>query len=246
MIDLWGLLDHFIEFIFPSKIYCISCGKPIDGRYPYSLCASCVRTLQWANRETCQRCGKPLRTTTIEGLCGDCMKWDRPFQQAYTCVRYGRAERDIVHQFKYHGRPYYGRHLAELMNERLQVEDLNEDMILPVPMHKDKERRRGYNQAALLAQALSKKRKTAYEPHLLIRQWETVPMSRLGADGRRENIKNVFLVDPRKKVRLTGKTILLVDDVFTTGSTAGSCAEALLEAGAASIFVITFAAGADL
>jgi competence protein ComFC len=226
------LVDRLLDLIFPSNIYCISCGKPIDDQLPYALCGSCVRILQWANGEICVKCGKPLQAKTENGLCNDCIEWPRTFERGFTCVSYRRMEREILHQFKYADKAYYCEKLAQLIHERIQIEDLEEDMIVPVPMYKEKQRRRGYNQAALLAQALARKRGKHYLPDALIRTIDTKPMSELGADERRDNVKGVFEVDKRKVSILNNKTILLVDDIFTTGSTVGACVDALTAAGA--------------
>lgn len=237
---LWeGLLD----LVFPRNIYCICCGRPIDDRMPYSLCPSCVRILSWANRETCEKCGKPLGMHIESILCEDCRREDRPFEKGITCVRYGRAERELVHDLKYNEKPYLAGNLGELMYERLAVEAIGEDMIVPVPMYKAKERRRGYNQAALLAKAIARQDGKPCFPHLLVRTKDTSPMSRLGAEERKENAQEVFSISKDWETILMGKTVLLVDDVFTTGSTAGACTEALLRAGADHVYVATFAAG---
>lgn len=240
--ELWqGLLD----LIYPSNIYCICCGRPINDRLPYALCGYCVRTLKWANKETCDKCGKPLEVKTDDSLCSDCINEPRAFEKGFTCVGYGRSEREIIHRFKYNDKAYYGEKLAWLMYERICEENLGEDLIVPVPMYKEKEKRRGYNQAALLAKHLAYRLGKPYEPDLLTRKSDTIPMSGLGAEERRGNIKGVFEVSKGKEHMLYGSTVLLVDDVFTTGSTADGCTDAMLKAGADKVYVITFAAGTD-
>lgn len=240
---LWNTL---LELVYPSNIYCICCGKPIDNHLPYALCGSCVRILEWANKETCEKCGKPLEIKGIDGLCNDCGQRQRSFEKGFTCVRYGRTERELIHKFKYMNKAYFAGKLGELMYERIVIENLQEDLVVPVPMYKEKESRRGYNQAALLAKAVATRLSVPFEPNLLIRNKDTAPMSDLGAEERRENIKGVFEVTAGKEKSILGKKILLVDDVFTTGSTTGSCSDILKEAGASKVYVLTFAAGADL
>lgn len=239
------LLNGLSELVFPSNIYCICCGRPINDNLPYSLCGSCVRILQWANRETCGKCGKPLTEITGSGLCRDCSEWPREFEKGFTCAGYGRMEREIIHRFKYRDKAYYGEKLAELMYERISPEQLENVIIVPVPMYKDKENRRGYNQAAVLAKNLSKRMGARYAADILIRKADTTPMSGLNAEERRNNIKGVFETAKGKDSLISGKTILLVDDVFTTGSTTGECSRTLLAAGADKVYVLTFAAGTD-
>lgn len=238
--------EGFLDLIYPSNIYCISCGNIIDDSRPYSLCDVCVRTLRWANGRTCSRCGKLLQEDYGSDLCTDCIDGEHVFQKGFTCVEYGSAERELMHQFKYKDKAYLGRKLAEIMYDRIQPEKLDPDLILPVPMFRRKEKQRGYNQAAVLAASLSRYMGVPYERKLLVRRVDTEAMSGLGALGRRKNIQEVFAVPHDKMIRLTGKRLLLIDDIYTTGSTADACASVLLEAGAAEVFVFTFASGANL
>lgn len=238
--------EGFLDLIYPSNIYCISCGNIIDDSRPYALCDDCVRMLKWANGRTCGRCGKILQEDYGPELCTDCTEIGHVFDKGFTCVEYGPAERELVHQFKYKDKAYLGRKLAEIMYDRMRQEELKPDFILPVPMFKRKKRQRGYNQAAILAECLAKHMELPCDERLLVRVAETEAMSRLGALDRRRNIREVFSVPHNRAERLAGKTVLLVDDVYTTGSTADACAAALLEAGAAGVFVFTFASGANL
>jgi ComF family protein len=161
-------------------------------------------------------------------------------------VEYGAAERDMLHRFKYKDQAYLGRKLAEIMRDRLQPEELTLDIVIPVPMFGRKEKKRGYNQAAVLAESLAKYMGIPYSGKLLARTVETEAMSRLSALGRKKNIREVFAVPRGKMERLAEKTVLLVDDIYTTGSTADACAQALTDAGAGTILVFTFASGANL
>ena len=131
------------------------------------------------------------------------------------------------------------------MAERLLATDVQVDLVVPVPMYKAKEKRRGYNQAALLAQCVARERHITYVPHLLLRTRDTLPMSGMGEEERRKNVENLFQINPKQMAEALGRTVLLVDDVFTTGSTASACSEVLLNAGANAVFVLTFASGAD-
>lgn len=237
--------EGFLDLIYPSNIYCISCGNIIDDTRPYSLCDMCVRSLKWANGRSCQRCGKILQDSYAPDLCTDCLEEEHIFKKGYTCVEYTAAERDIIHNFKYKDKAYLGRKLAEILYDRIEVEELEPDVVIPVPMHIKKQRIRGYNQADVMACSLAKLMGVPYEGKALIRIIETKPMSSLGALERKSNIQHAFVIRDNKKSELAGKRVLLVDDVYTTGSTADSCASVLLAAGAEEVFVITFASGAN-
>lgn len=243
---LCALGQGVLDLIYPSNIYCICCGNIIDDSRPYSLCDTCVRTLKWANGRTCSRCGKLLQDDWGSELCADCVERDHVFEKGFTCVEYGAVERELLHRFKYMDKAYLGRKLAEIMYDRIRIEELEIDLVLPVPMFKRKQKQRGYNQAAILAASLSKYMECPYAGNLLLRIVETEAMSRLGAFDRRKNIQEVFDL-PRDKIKqVAGKAILLVDDIYTTGSTVDACTSVLLEAGAVRVFVITFASGANL
>ncbi len=243
---LSSLGEGFFDLIYPSNIYCISCGNIIDDSRPYALCDACVRTLKWANGRTCSRCGKILQEDYGPDLCTDCVNGEHVFRKGFTCVEYGAAERELMHQFKYKEKAYLGRKLAEIMYDRIQAEELVPDLLIPVPMFRKKEKRRGYNQAAVLAACLANYMGIPYDGKLLIRRVETEAMSRLGVWNRRKNIQGVFTVSRDKMDKLAEKTVLLVDDIYTTGSTADACASVLLEAGAAAVYVFAFASGANL
>lgn len=239
-------VEGFLDLIYPDNIYCISCGNIIDDSRPYALCDTCVRILKWANGRTCSCCGKILEEGYGADLCTDCTDLDHVFEKGFTCTEYGSMEREMLHQFKYKDKAYLGRKLAEIMWDRIQEEGINPDLILPVPMFGRKERKKGYNQAAVLAACLAAFMEKPFTGKLLIRIKETDAMNSLGAADRRRNISEAFAVRVNQKNILQGKTVLLVDDIFTTGSTADACSLTLLEAGAAKVFLFTFAAGANL
>ncbi len=240
------LREGFLDLIYPSNIYCISCGNIIDDSRPYALCDACVRMLKWANGRTCSRCGKILQDCYELELCSDCLNTEHAFEKGYACVEYGSMEREILHQFKYKDKAYLGRKLAEIMFDRIRVEELKPDFIIPVPMFASKKKTRGYNQAAVLAKSLAEFMERPYAGNLLNRVVETAAMSGLGAAERRRNIQEAFVVSAKGKRILKGKVILLIDDIFTTGSTADACSMVLLKAGAGRVFLFTFAAGANL
>ncbi|WP_324825246.1 ComF family protein [Sinanaerobacter sp. ZZT-01] len=229
-----------LEAVFPSNIYCICCNDFIDSKQLYALCSSCMHKLHWIVESTCPKCGKSVEE---EGLCLDCSASHRWFEKGISCVQYGRLEKEVIHRFKYRDAAYIGCKLAQLMAERFEIENLSVDAIVAVPMYLKKERRRGYNQAAVLAKELSREMGIEYINGLLIRTRDTVPMSELSADERIKNVKNAFTVNQNYYNIVEYKKILLVDDVFTTGNTVNECSRVLKECGADSIYVLTFASG---
>ena len=234
------------ELLFPSSIYCISCGSLIDGSRPYALCDSCMRSFHWTNGRVCAKCGKALQEEYHHDLCLDCREAVRFFTRGFSCVQYGIHERELLLKFKYSGKTYIGEKLARIMADRLETENLGAELVIPVPMHSKKKRKRGYNQAEIIASELAKKLCVPYSGSLLKRSGNTAAMSRLAAEERRMNIEGAFVVSAYAAEVIAGKRVLLVDDIYTTGSTASECSRVLLSAGAREVFVITFASGANL
>lgn len=232
-----------LEFVYPPNIYCISCGNIIDKSRPYSLCDSCIKTFHWSVKKTCEKCGKPLRTIYDGTHCTDCVSFEHKFHKGYSCVEYSYEERKLIHNFKYKGEAHLMKPMAEAMFHRIEGENLEINIILPVPMYKKKEEIRGYNQAHLLAKSLSKNMNVAYGKNILLRACETEAMSSLNLEERKENIKNVIQIEKGMERHIEGKTILLVDDIYTTGSTVDACSDVLLKNGAKKIYIYAFAAG---
>lgn len=236
-------LNKILDFIYPPDIYCISCGNLIDGSRPYSLCDSCARTFHWSVGRTCEKCGKPLRSLNEEEYCSDCLTMSHKFLKGFSCLEYSDAERKLIHRFKYKDEAYLMNPMAEAMYDRIIPEALEINLVIPVPMYFKKERSRGYNQAHLLAKTFANKIGINYEKNILIRNRETEAMSELGLAERRENIKNVFEISENAETLICGKIIMLIDDIYTTGSTADACAEVLIKNGAAKVYVYAFAEG---
>jgi ComF family protein len=241
-------IRQMIKIIFPDDIYCIRCGKIIDSTRTYSLCDDCIRNFHWTNKKTCHKCGKLMDEEGVYSLCKDCRNMDHYFTQGFTCLMYGLYEKELVLAFKYGKQGYLGEKLGEILKDRLEPEfenGLNIDIIIPVPIHKKRLRQRGFNQAELMAKPLSKAWGLAFDNKTLIRTKNTTAMSSLDPLERRSNIAGAFVIDKGQEGGVKDKSILLVDDVYTTGSTLDECSRVLLEGGAKDVYVLTLAAGAN-
>lgn len=239
------LAEGLAELVYPSNIYCICCGGPIDDGQPYSLCGNCRDSIHWASENVCAGCGRILTPHRRDGLCGICSERRFPFERGFSCVQYGVMEKEILHRFKYQDQSYYAEKLGQLMYERILPEEPGRVIITAVPMNPRRERERGYNQAALLAKEVAKRLEQPFCKDLLERRKHTAPMNRLGRAERFDNIRGAFALKEGKEKQIQGERILLVDDILTTGSTAGACAETLLQGGAAGVWLLTFAAVPD-
>lgn len=241
-----GIVEKLLELIFPSGIYCISCGSMIDQSRDYALCDSCIASFHWVGEKTCRKCGKILQEDYRYDLCYDCRELERNFDCGFTCVQYGLLERGVLMDFKYRGKAYIGKKLGDILYDRMAVEEREYDLIVPVPMFSKNRNKRGYNQAEVMAVRLAQHMKCACAPELLVRKRKTAPMKGLGAVERYENLKNVFAVSPKNHYTIAGKRILLIDDIFTTGSTLDACSMVLKNAGAMQVDILTFACGVNM
>lgn len=235
--------NQILELLFPSNIYCISCGNLIDISRPYALCDDCLENLRWVNKRTCNKCGKALENDRHNELCLDCQQSEHFFERGFTCLQYGLREKEILHRFKFNGAAYIGPKLGKLMLDRIQPENLKLDLVTSVPMHKKKQVKRGYNPAALMAKEVAKGLCVPYNGQVLKRSSYQAPMNKLDRNQRKLNLINSYSI--REAVQIQNKSILLIDDVYTTGSTADECCKILKEAGASQIFVLTLAAGVN-
>lgn len=239
-------MEKLLEVIYPSGLYCISCGSMIDDSRDYALCDECMTRFHWVGEKTCEKCGKILADDYRHKLCWDCRQFDHVFDRGFTCVQYGLLERGVLMDYKYKGKSYIGRKLGDILYDRMAVEAVEYDMIVPVPIHPKRQAVRGYNQAQIMAASMAKKAEVPCVSELLVRKRETAAMKGLGSFDRYENLENAFAVSPKNHYTIAGRSILLVDDIYTTGSTLDACSKVLKDAGAASVYVLTFACGANI
>ena len=235
--------ETILGAIFPTDIYCICCGSIIDSTRTYSMCDSCIRRISWIGENTCKKCGKPMSSDDPYELCYDCRSMERNFDQGYTCCLYDIYARAIVMDLKYRDKSYLGRIIGDILADRMEAEMCIWDLVIPVPISKDRMERRGYNQAALIAERFAERVELSFDGSLLVRTGKTKAMKDLGAMQRRLNIKGAFEVAKGKAEIVESKKCLVVDDIFTTGATLDECARLLKSAGAARVDVLTFAAG---
>ena len=139
------------DLVYPPDIYCICCGRDIQPGRLYSMCDDCLSDINWANGKLCASCGKPLEDWYPDMYCSECINKDRRFDAGVTCFQYKEAERMMIREFKYHGKSYMARNLSEILFDKVVAVSAGCDILVPVPMFKKKEKKRGYNQAALLA-----------------------------------------------------------------------------------------------
>ncbi|MEI8241819.1 MAG: ComF family protein [bacterium] len=230
-----------LDLVFPR--HCAGCARAVD-RPRGHICWDCFRTIELRESSLCRLCGLLIEgRSTHEFDCSACQEHPPAFDRARSAGRFGGVLREILHQFKYGGATWLRQDLADLLHgcvlARYAAEEV--DLVLPVPLHRQKQRDRGYNQAALLAAALAPRLGRPYAGDVLARTRATPTQTRLHADQRRRNVRGVFAVLAPEWVR--GRTVLLVDDVMTTGATLSEAAATLKRAGAWRIWTVTVARG---
>ena len=234
------IFKRVIGLLFPKV--CPGCGNIIHEKE--LVCESCRKEVEILKKDCCARCGKKLLTNTSL-YCQTCKKRSRRFDEGVSVFRYQGILKKSIHQFKYDNlrqfSDYYGTVAWEQNREKLNV--WNPECIVPVPMFRGKEIRRGYNQATVFAKSLSKKSGIPVKENLLIRRKNTKPQKGLTDEQRMENLKGAFSVDWKSVKGMT--SVLLVDDIYTTGSTMDVCAGLLKKAGVKRVYFLCIATGKD-
>ena len=222
-----GLLD----LIYPP--FCVVCG---EAGQDY-LCAKCIEKIDVIGRQHCRTCGTP----TERFKCTDCEVRQYAFESAASAGVYEGALRHAIHSLKYENRMVLADPLAELMVRCYPDTYLSGrvDVVVPVPIHGSRHVERGFNQARELAERFAAKVRLPVANGALVKTRKTPHQVDLPQDRRYSNVKGVFAV--KRPADIAGKRVLLIDDVFTTGSTLSESAQALMDAGAASVCAYTLA-----
>ncbi len=234
------LLKALVDILFPPLCHC--CKAYIPGQADIHICADCREKIRVIASPLCPLCGLPhAREGGIDHLCGTCLTERRPFERARAAFEFDGPVQDLVHRFKYGKKPHLSRPLG-LLTSRLQEEFGNApaaDFIVPVPLHDRRLRARGFNQSQLLGAVVAKQWGVPLSVDNLRRLRWTDPQTGLNAEERARNVRGAFGV--ARPERFDGKRLLLMDDVFTTGSTVTECARELKRAGAREVSVLTVA-----
>ena len=217
-----NLASMAVELLFPAR--CVGCNS--EGAF---LCDACQETLPVLKPPFCFLCSEP--SSLVMGLCRNCRAEPLQIEGIRAPYRMEGAIRQAVHALKYQGVRAMAPTLGQLLAQFLTKEGLAADLLVAVPLHPKRERKRGYNQSLLLAQATGKAIDRPVEPHALLRVKNTPSQVTLQAEERRDNMESAFQA---QREAVAGKRILVIDDVCTTGATLEACAIALKEAGAAS------------
>ncbi|MDR0426449.1 MAG: ComF family protein [Clostridiales bacterium] len=225
--------ETFLALLYPDGITCIVCGGELDRDTKYGVCERCALPY---NTSFCPVCG---RHSKLGGYCDRCKgKRDFSFDIARAPFVFGDGIEGVVHALKYGNARWLPKYLAQFMADSYFECGQNADILTFVPLHRKREKKRGYNQAALLSAQLAPLIEKEPLP-ILTRIKDTKNLARMKRDARLKEIEGAFELLPEADV--ADKNILLIDDVLTAGATAGECARVLKGGGAKSVFVLTLA-----
>jgi ComF family protein len=221
-----------VNFALPLR--CPGCGAMTTSQ---EFCGHCWQGLDFLDGPGCTRCG--VRMDVAGLICAPCMANPPHHDGVRAAVAYGDIARDVVLKFKYGRRAGYARTIANAL-VHLVPQD-RDAMYVPVPLHRWRLWSRGFNQAGLIAKRLSALTGDPLDLTILRRIKSTPPLGGLGGAERAKTVRSAFAVDPARRNTIAGMTVLLVDDVYTSGATANACARVLKKAGAARVIILCWA-----
>lgn len=231
-------IEAVLGLLFPDR--CVLCDNPGD-LWLGGLCPSCRESFVPIRDPWCMKCGKQLLSKE-EAYCGDCRRKDHAYERGISLCVYNEPVRRSIYRLKYRERQryarFYGRAMAKCLTR--QIGGFEADLIVPVPLHENRLKVRGYNQAALIARALGEAVGIPVREDVIRRGKDTKALKLLQPDERREQLKSAFNITSNS-VKLNN--VLVVDDIYTTGATMNEIARQLKSAGAKKVYFITIASG---
>lgn len=227
-----------LDQLYPPS--CASCAAPIAGGQ--GICGACFSSLGAITAPLCPVLGIPFDISLgDDAVSAEALADPPPFSRARAAVRYGEVAQSLVTRLKFGDRTELAPFCARLLSGAGHEFWAARPLLVPVPLHMSRLRFRRYNQSLLLAQALGRQLGLDVDPHLLKRHKKTRSQIGLSGDGRARNVQGAFSAHPDALMRLRGRRVVLVDDVYTTGATVKAATRALLRGGASGVDILTFA-----
>ncbi len=229
-------LKPLLDYALPPR--CPACGDIVSD--PLAFCPGCWERIDFLGDPLCGCCGIELPSGAAgpDAQCGACLAQAPPFERARAVMRYGEIGRTIAHRLKYGRRVSLARVMAAQMNRLLDLPAENPAVIVPVPLHRWRIWSRGFNQSALIGRELAKLSGIPLETGLLHRTVNTPPLHSLGPRKRHQTVKGAFALGPGARERIDARTVILIDDIWTTGATVSACARILKRGGAGRVEIL--------
>ncbi len=238
---LQKIKSKLADVMYPKHIKCICCGRELNARKSGDICDVCFGTSFLLNHNRCKRCGCAMPDDTTS-VCFNCKKSNFTFTQCIACFPYKGKIRSAVYKFKYKHQKSLAQPFAELMAKVYASSDWHIDYVTFVPLHPSREKTRGYNQARELAVHFSE---ITHIPMLATctRDRDTPSQTKMNRSERIHNVRGAFAFNPEIAPDIVDKNILILDDVYTTGSTANEISKLLIDHHAHKTYVITVCHG---
>jgi ComF family protein len=232
-------IERLLQFFLPPQCPCC---ETVLEEGAKGICPGCLSKIHWIESPFCSVCGAPFISKEISNHpCGACLRKKKYFTMARALGYYGGPLQEAIHRWKYEGKitlnPIFGEWMAEGLHRYWDPHQM--DLLIPVPLHRERLRERGFNQALLLVKELSRRTGIPYRTKVLQKMKPTVPQVNLSGAEREKGVRGSFRMVERET--LEGKSILLVDDVYTTGATGNECSKVLLAGGAERVDLLTLA-----
>jgi len=231
-------MQTVLRLIYPSQ--CLTCAEMVED--DFALCPGCWSKTGFIQGLSCCKCGVPLpgEGSAGEVQCDDCLRIARPWSRGYAALEYRDTARRLVLGLKHGDRTDLAKPAARWMVGKLPDLPL-ETLVVPVPLHWLRFLKRRYNQAALLAKQVAAQKGLVYVPDALLRPKATKPLDGVSRDNRFAAMEQAIVPHPKRGAVLKGKSVLMVDDVMTSGATLAAATEACTRAGADHIDVLALA-----
>ena len=238
------LTRWFLDLLFPRE--CFQCQQPLDLSHPGFVCESCFNQIVFNRGSCCSCCGRVLdsdaKDTPSDLICSNCLELNPYFNHGISLFALTNTGRAFIHALKYRNGAYLRSDLVRIMqHEQERLQSIQGCTFVPVPLHFFRKWKRGYNQCEWITKALLHCIDGEWAP-ILRRTFNTPSQTSLTREERKQNVKGAFMMKTHRPLDCT-KTYVLVDDVFTTGSTLNECAKVLHQHGAQNIRVFTLAHG---
>ncbi|MBN2395844.1 MAG: hypothetical protein JXC36_05190 [Candidatus Atribacteria bacterium] len=245
-----GYLDYLKEGIL-NLLYpfsCENCGKEIKESKGYAICENCMKQIKIISYPYCYRCGKPLSSMVSfedKVICSECARKKSFFYFVRSVTYYQGVMRKCIHLLKYKKQVKLiqplGKIMVDYLNKNHDINIQEIDLVIPVPLFKDDFAKRGFNQSSLLAGYIADYFSISFSEDLLIKNKENLSQVGLSKSERKDNVKHIYSINSSRSI--DHQSILLIDDIYTTGATVEACCKELIKTGVRNIFVLTLARG---
>lgn len=237
------MLQIILDMLYPVRCpVCTGIVTPKDR----NICVSCEMKLHFISEPRCKKCSKPIDQDQKE-YCSDCERKNYHYEHGYSVWVYDAVLKKSISDFKYRHKKEYAKYFIQEAVKRYgdKIRQLAPDALVPVPIHKSKYRDRGYNQAEILAAGIGSELNIPVIPDLLIRNRKTLPQKQLSDKERLRNLREAFEFNKAYGQNYHRKlnSLLLVDDIYTTGSTIEACTNVLKQNGISHVYFITLCIG---